>query len=101
MDHDKRSDRRRSKWLLVIVAGLVALVAAASAQGKATKASEQLQGKATQELEEKLCDLQPELSDVVNKVTREALKQKARQLGSVKEVSEDEETGSLTIKIEV
>ena len=68
---------------------------------KAAKAGEQLQGKATEELERKLCDLQPELGEVVNKVTREALKQKARQLGSVKEVSEDEASGSLTIKIEV
>jgi len=68
---------------------------------KAAKASEQLQGKATQELEKKLCDLQPELNEVVNKITREALKQKAQQLGSVKEVSEDEQSGSLTIKIEV
>ena len=32
---------------------------------------------------------------------REALKQKARQLGNIKELTEDEETGSLTIKIEV
>jgi len=52
-------------------------------------------------LEKKLCDLQPELSDVVNKVTRQAIKEKAQQLGTVKEVSEDEESGSLTIKIEV
>lgn len=68
---------------------------------KAENESERLQGQATAELEEKLCDLQPELSEVVNKVTREALKQKARQLGNIKELSEDEATGSLTIKIEV
>jgi hypothetical protein len=68
---------------------------------KADKETERLQGRATEELEKKLCDLQPELSDVVNKVTREALKQKAQQLGTVKELSEDEESGSLTIKIEV
>ena len=68
---------------------------------KAEKETERLQGRATEELEKKLCDLQPELSDVVNKVTREALKQKAQQLGTVKEVAEDEESGSLTIKIEV
>ena len=39
MDHDKRSERRGAKWLLVVAAALVALVAAASAQGKSTKAS--------------------------------------------------------------
>jgi hypothetical protein len=68
---------------------------------KAEKETERLQGQATEELEKKLCDLQPELSDVVNKVTRQAIKEKAQQLGTVKEVSEDEESGSLTIKIEV
>ncbi len=68
---------------------------------KAEHETERLQGQATAELEEKLCDLQPELSEVVNKVTREALKLKARQLGNITEMNEDEETGSLTIKIEV
>lgn len=68
---------------------------------KAEKETERLQGKATEALEKKLCDLTPELSEVVNKVTREALKQKAQQLGTVQEISEDEETGNLTIKIEV
>jgi hypothetical protein len=68
---------------------------------KAAKETERLQGRATEALEKKLCDLQPELSDVVNKVTRESLKQKAQQLGTVKEIAEDEESGSLTIKVEV
>ena len=39
MDHDKRSERRGAKWLLVVAAALVALVATASAQGKSTRAS--------------------------------------------------------------
>ena len=60
-----------------------------------------LQNQATEQLEKKLQELQPEISEVVNKVTRDALKQKAQQLGTVKEVSEDAETGSLTIKLEV
>jgi hypothetical protein len=60
-----------------------------------------LQKDATERLERKLQDLQPEISEVVNKVTRDALKEKARQLGTVKEISEDPESGSLTIKIEV
>jgi len=68
---------------------------------KAEKETERLQGQATEELEKKLCDLQPELSDVVNKVTRQAIKEKAQQMGTVKELSENEETGELTIKIEV
>jgi uncharacterized phage infection (PIP) family protein YhgE len=60
-----------------------------------------LQKQATEQLEKKLQDLQPEISEVVNKVTRDALKEKAQQLGTVKEISEDAESGSLTIKIEV
>jgi raffinose/stachyose/melibiose transport system substrate-binding protein len=38
MDQGKRFEWRRTRWLLVAVAGLVALVAAASASGKATRA---------------------------------------------------------------
>ena len=68
---------------------------------KAGRESERLQGQATEALEKHLADLQPELSQVINKITREALKEKAKQLGSIKEISEDAETGSLTIKIEV
>jgi raffinose/stachyose/melibiose transport system substrate-binding protein len=40
MDHGKRYEWRRARWLLVVVAGLLALVAAASASGKATRASD-------------------------------------------------------------
>jgi hypothetical protein len=68
---------------------------------KAAKAGKELQGQATQELEERLKELQPELSEIVNKVTREALKQKAQQLGNVKEIHENEQSGELTIKVEV
>lgn len=60
-----------------------------------------LQTRATEELEKHLQDIQPEISQVVNQVTRDALKQKAQQLGTVKEVAEDAESGSLTIKLEV
>ena len=62
---------------------------------------QRLQTKATEELEKHLQDLQPEISQVVNQVTRDALKQKAQQMGTVKEISEDAESGSLTIKVEV
>lgn len=60
-----------------------------------------LQNKATEQLEKHLQELQPEISEVVNQVTRDALKQKAQQMGTVKEISEDAESGSLTIKVEV
>jgi hypothetical protein len=68
---------------------------------KAEVEAGRLQTQATEALEKHLEDLQPELGQVVNKVTRDALKQKAAQLGTIKELAEDAETGSLTIKVEV
>lgn len=68
---------------------------------KAEKEAERLQTAATDALEQHLEELQPELAKVVNKVTRDALKVKAKQIGTVKEIAEDAETGSLTIKVEV
>lgn len=68
---------------------------------RSQKESERLQTQATQELERKLSDLQPELNDIVGKITREALKQKAASLGTITEISEDGESGNMTIKIEV
>jgi len=62
---------------------------------------EKLQRAATGKLEEALQELQPELRDAVERVTAEALKQKAAQLGQIKEITEDPEAGSLTIKVEV
>src|SRR4051812_31038962 len=60
-----------------------------------------LQNQATEELEKHLNEIQPEISQIVNQATRDALKQKAQQMGTVTEVSEDAESGSLTIKLEV
>ena len=45
--------------------------------------------------------MRKELNEAVNAVTREALKRKAAQLGQIKEMTEDPEAGSLTIKVEV
>jgi hypothetical protein len=60
-----------------------------------------LQTDVTERLEGKLCDLQQELDEVSNRVTAEALKIKAAQLGRIKEISEDAQAGSLTIVLEV
>jgi hypothetical protein len=60
-----------------------------------------LQGKATEKLEAVVGELRKELDQAVNKVTAEALKQKAAQLGQIKEMTEDPQTGSLTIVLEV
>jgi hypothetical protein len=62
---------------------------------------EKLQSAATKRLEGHLADLQKELNGAINRVTAEALKQKAAQLGQIKEVTEDPQSGSLTIKVEV
>lgn len=68
---------------------------------RAEREAERLQTQATEALEKHLDDLQPELGRVINKVTRDALKQKAAEMGSIKEIAEDAETGNMTIKVEV
>jgi hypothetical protein len=62
---------------------------------------EKLQTEATRRLEGHLADLQKELNQAVNRVTAEALKRKAAQLGQIKELTEDPQSGSLTITLEV
>ena len=52
-------------------------------------------------LEKKLRDIKQELDGVVNRTTVSALKQKARSIGEIESISEDPETGSLTIKVKV
>ena len=68
---------------------------------RADKQQERLQGEATEKLEGVMEDVRKDLNDAVNAVTREALKRKAAQIGQIKEMSEDPEAGSLTIKVEV
>lgn len=60
-----------------------------------------LQAKVTARLEGKLGDLRQELDKIGNRVTAQALKQKAASLGEVQEISEDPETGSLTIRVKI
>jgi FtsH ternary system domain X5 len=60
-----------------------------------------LQKELTDKLEAQLGDVRKELDQVANKVTAEALKVKAKQMGQVKEITEDPESGSLTIVVEV
>lgn len=62
---------------------------------------EKLQKKATERLEGHLLDVKKELDQAVNRVTAEALKKKAAQIGQVKAVHDDVENGSLTITVEV
>jgi hypothetical protein len=68
---------------------------------KVSEKTSSLQSKVTDRLEGELADLRQELDQAVNRVTAEALKQKAAQMGQIKEMTEDPQAGSLTIVVEV
>jgi hypothetical protein len=70
-------------------------------EGKAGLKRDKLQSQVTDRLEAQLGDLRQELNQAVNRVTAEALKQKAAQLGQIKEMTEDPQSGSMTIVLEV
>jgi chromosomal replication initiation ATPase DnaA len=70
-------------------------------QRQAQEKQAELQKRVTDRLEGHLTDLRKELDQAVNRVTADALKEKAGQIGQIKEVSEDAQTGSLTIVLEV
>ena len=70
-------------------------------EGKAERSAGMLDSEATDQLEAALGDLQGELDAVVNRVTAEALKAKAAQLGEIKQISEDAQSGNMTIVLEV
>jgi hypothetical protein len=68
---------------------------------RADEQEAELQNEVTQRLEKVLGELRRELDEAVNKVTGEALKIKAGQIGQIKEISEDPQSGSMTIVVEV
>lgn len=68
---------------------------------KAQEKTASLQSQVTDRLEGQLNDIRDELDKIVNRVTAEALKQKAAQMGQIKEMTEDADTGNLTIVVEV
>lgn len=68
---------------------------------EAEAATEALRTAATRKLEEALGTIRGELDTAVNRATGEALKIKAGQLGEVQEISEDPETGAVTIRVKV
>lgn len=70
-------------------------------EGDAQRETEALREKVTKRLEDALDALRGELDDAVNRATGEALKEKARQLGEVQEISENPETGELVIRVKV
>lgn len=66
---------------------------------KIEEATEEMRKRATARLEGELKDARRELDRVVHRVTAAALKERAGQLGEIEELSEDDE--SLTIKVRV
>ena len=60
-----------------------------------------LKTRATAKLEAALGDVRAELDGVVNRVTATALKTKAAQLGEIRQITEDPNSGSMTIVLEV
>lgn len=70
-------------------------------EAEADERKKDLQAEVTAKLEGKLGDLRRELDQISNRVTAEALKQKAASMGEVQEISEDPETGSLTIRVKL
>lgn len=68
---------------------------------EANRKEQELQKAATDRLESELQELQGELNTVVNRVTAQALKEKAARIGQIKELTEDPASGSMTIVLEV
>jgi hypothetical protein len=60
-----------------------------------------LQASVTEALEAKLGDLRREFDQLSNRVTATALKQKAASMGEIQSISEDPESGSLTIRVKI
>ena len=75
--------------------------AKAALEDEAAAEEKKLRQQVTEKLSGRLRDLKGELDTVVNRVTAAALKERAAQLGTVEEVSENAETGELTIKVRV
>ncbi|MCA9566645.1 MAG: hypothetical protein KC656_02340 [Myxococcales bacterium] len=68
---------------------------------EADVATEALRVEVTRKLEEALSGVRKELDDAVNRATADALKEKAKSLGEVTEITEDAETGAVTIRVRV
>ncbi len=68
---------------------------------EAERKREKLQADATDRLEAELAGVTSELDQAVNRATAEALKRKAAQIGQIKQMTDDPESGSLTIVVEV
>lgn len=72
-----------------------------AAEREAADAEQRAKQDVASKLERRLGDLKRELDGVTNRVTAEALKEKARRLGEIEELHEDAETGELVIKVKL
>lgn len=68
---------------------------------QAGEAQRVLQNEVTDRLEGAIGELGCELERVANQVTASALKEKARSLGEIKQITQDPQTGSMTIVVAV
>lgn len=73
----------------------------AQLEQEAARRAAALQQQVTDRLEGALADVRSDLDQAINRATAAALKQKAAQIGQIKDMTEDLATGSLTIVIEV
>ena len=71
------------------------------AEREAAAAEQKAKDEVSAKLERRLGDLKRELDAVTNRVTAEALKEKARSLGEIEEMHEDAESGELVIKVKL
>lgn len=68
---------------------------------RAEQKTKKLQQDVSERLERELLGLKRELDQATNRTIAEALKRKAAQLGRIKELSDDPQSGALTIVVEV
>ena len=70
-------------------------------EGQIDRKEQELSAELADKLEARLRELRGELDRAVTRVTQEALKERAAQIGEVREISEDPATGSLTIRVKL
>jgi hypothetical protein len=70
-------------------------------EARLDRQTDSLTAEATAALECALAEWQPELAAIAGKITRDALKIKAKSLGTITSLTEDDAAGSLTLTIEV
>ncbi len=70
-------------------------------EAKVAEKQAELERETTRGLNQTLLDLREELNPASNRAIAAALKIRARQLGTIEEISENLETGEITIRVEV